>query len=71
MKTLFEQLTESAYIALQQYSVLYPTLGEKIITDLKSNYSWLDIKLHTSIQLCDMHNVTFDIVNLNSYFKYN
>jgi hypothetical protein len=71
MKTLFEQLTESAYISLQEYSVLYPTLTEKITTDLKSNYSWLDINVHTAIQLCDMHGVNFDVVNLNSYFKYN
>ena len=69
MKTLFEQLTASAYITLQQYVDLYPVLGEKIITDLKSNYSWLDIKLHTSIQLCDMNDMTFDLVNINSYFK--
>ena len=70
MKTLFEQLTESAYIALQQYAILYPVLGENIIKDLKNNHSWLDIKVHTSIQLCDMHNVTFNVVDLNSYFKY-
>ena len=69
MKTLFEQLTSSAYITLQQYVYLYPELGGKIITDLKSNYSWLDIKLHTSIQLCDMNDMNFDLVNLNSYFN--
>jgi hypothetical protein len=69
MKTLFEQLTASAYITLQQYVYLYPVLGEKIITDLKSNYSWLDIRLHTATQLCDMNDMTFDVVNLNSYFN--
>lgn len=71
MKTLFEQLTESAYIALQEYAILYPILAGNIINDLKNNHSWLDIKVHTSIQLCDMHNVTFNVVDLNSYFKYN
>lgn len=70
MKTLFEQLTPTAYIALQQYAILYPVLAGNIINDLKNNHSWLDIKVHTSIQLCDMHNVTFNVVDLNSYFKY-
>ena len=69
MKTLFDKLTESAYIALQQYSVLYPNLTETIITDLKSNYTWLDIKTYTSLQLCEMNDMTFDIVNLNSNFN--
>jgi hypothetical protein len=69
MKTLFDQLTESAYIALQEYAVLYPNLTEKIITDLKSNYSWLDIKTYTSVQLCEMNGLNFDIVNINSNFN--
>jgi hypothetical protein len=69
VKTLFDQLTESAYITLQEYAVLYPNLTETIITDLKSNYTWLDIKTYTSVQLCEMNGVNFDIVNINSNFN--
>jgi hypothetical protein len=70
MKTLFEQLTKSALLKLREYGILYPELSEKIINDLKSNYSWLDINVHTAIQLCDMHGVIFNVVDLNSYFKF-
>ena len=50
MKTLFDQLNYEFLEKLNEQSVLYPSLTEKIILELKENVSWLHLTVNTKKQ---------------------
>jgi len=70
MKTLFDQLNYEFLEKLNEQSVLYPSLTEKIILELKENVSWLHLTVNTAQNLCMLDkNKNLGIIELSNLFN--
>jgi hypothetical protein len=70
MKTLFDQLKPEFLEKLNEQSVLYPSLTEKIILELKENVFWLHLTVNTAQNLCMLDkNKNLGIIELSNLFK--
>jgi hypothetical protein len=70
MKTLFDQLNYEFLEKLNEQSVLYPSLTEKMILELKENVSWLNLTVNTAQNLCVLDkNKNLGIIELSNLFN--
>jgi hypothetical protein len=69
MKTLFEELKPEFLEKLEQEAVLYPTVTERTITELKENISWLNLSVNTAQNLCSLDNKNLSIIDLSNLFN--
>jgi hypothetical protein len=69
MKTLFEELKPEFLEKLEQEAVLYPTVTERAITELKENISWLNLSVNTAQNLCSLDNKNLSIIDLSNLFN--
>ena len=70
MKTLFEELKPEFLEKLEQEAVLYPTVTERTIKELKENFSWLLLTVNTAQNLCSLdNNKNLSIIDLSNLFN--
>ncbi len=70
MKTLFEELKPEFLEKLEQEAVLYPSVTERTITELKNNFSWLHLTVNTAQNLCMLDkNKNLSIIELSNLFN--
>jgi hypothetical protein len=70
MKTLFEELKPEFLEKLEQEAVLYPTVTDRTITELKDNVSWLHLTVNTAQNLCSLdNNKNLSIIDLSNLFN--
>ena len=70
MKTLFEELKPEFLEKLEQEAVLYPSVTERTITELKDNFSWLNLTVNTAQNLCSLdNNKNLSIIDLSNLFN--
>jgi hypothetical protein len=70
MKTLFEELKPEFLEKLKQEAVLYPTVTERTIAELKDNFSWLRLTVNTAQNLCSLdNNKNLSIIDLSNLFN--
>lgn len=70
MKTLFEELKPEFLEKLEQEAVLYPSVTERTITELKDNFSWLNLTVNTAQNLCMLdNNKNLSIIELSNLFN--
>jgi hypothetical protein len=71
MKTLFENLKPEFLEKLEQEAVLYPSVTERTITELKENISWLNLTVNTAQNLCMLNDKNLSIIDLANLFDKN
>ena len=70
MKTLFENLKPEILEKLNQRLIDYPCSTENMISELKANCFWLDIKVNTAQNLCSLDNdKNLGIIELSNLFN--
>jgi len=70
MKTLFEKFKPEFLEKLNEEAVLYPSVTERTIKELKENVSFLHLTVNTAQNLCMLDkNKNLGIIELSNLFN--